>query len=163
MRADLIQLHTLCAVFLRFQNSFLLFWWRSLKWHKDTIFSNTAQAVLYPVLKKSFLRAILLLPVIVCANKDLYAPFLFVLLLAASTLLISGCKRLFYNARVIEYDYRKCACCGGLVVEVDGHTYQAFVYPENLSPDMRDQFPYEVNIEYNQRIPEMVVALPKAW
>lgn len=80
--------------------------------------------------------------------------FLFVLLLAAFTLLISGCKKdCFYNARVIEYDYRKCACCGGLVVEVDGHTYQAFVYPENLSPDMRDQFPYEVNIEYNQRIP----------
>ena len=80
--------------------------------------------------------------------------FLFVLLLAAFTLLISGCKKdCFYNARVIEYDYRKCACCGGLVVEIEGHTYQAFVYPETLSPDVRDQFPYEVNIEYNHRTP----------
>lgn len=78
--------------------------------------------------------------------------FLFVLLLAASTLLISGCKKdCFYNARVIEYDYRKCACCGGLVVEVDGKTYQAFVYPVSLSPDEKTAFPYDVNIEYKKR------------
>ena len=68
-----------------------------------------------------------LLPVIVCANKDPMHRFLFVLLLLHRPSLFPAVKDCFYNARVIEYDYCKCACCGGLVVEVDdGHTYQAF-------------------------------------
>jgi hypothetical protein len=78
--------------------------------------------------------------------------FVFILLLTASSPFFTGCKKdCFYNARVIEYDYRKCACCGGLVVEVEGKTYQAFVYPESLSPDVKTNYPYDVNIEFKSR------------
>ena len=78
--------------------------------------------------------------------------FLSLLLLISFSVGLSSCKKdCFYNARVLEYDTRKCACCGGLVVEVDGKTYQAFLYPESLSPEMRTEYPYGVNIEYKRR------------
>ncbi len=73
------------------------------------------------------------------------------LLISFSAGLFSCKKDCFYNARVLEYDTRKCACCGGLVIEVDGKTYQAFLYPDVLSPEVRTEFPYGVNIEYTLR------------
>lgn len=73
-------------------------------------------------------------------------------LLTVILLGFSSCsKECWHNARVIEFDMRKCACCGGLVVAVDGKTYQAFVYPEALSPEIKKDFPYDVNIRYRKR------------
>lgn len=72
--------------------------------------------------------------------------------LFALSVFVSSChKECFYNARVLKYDTNKCVCCGGLVVKVDGKTYQAFDYPETLSPEMRKEYPYGVNIEYKLR------------
>ena len=68
------------------------------------------------------------------------------------TIAVSAChKDCFYNARVIKFDTNKCACCGGLVIEVDGKTYQAIQYPESISPEVRNEYPYGVNIEYTLR------------
>ncbi|MBL0083965.1 MAG: hypothetical protein IPP37_16785 [Saprospiraceae bacterium] len=65
---------------------------------------------------------------------------------------VSACRKdCFYNARVIKFDTNKCACCGGLVIEVDGKTYQAIKYPESISPEVRNEYPYGVNIKYTLR------------
>lgn len=64
----------------------------------------------------------------------------------------SACQKdCFYNARIVKYDTNKCACCGGLVVEVDGKTFQAFEYPESISPEVRKEYPFGVNIEYTPK------------
>ena len=77
---------------------------------------------------------------------------LILLLLISFSVGLFSCKKdCFYNARVQEYDTRKCACCGGLVVAVDGKTYQAFVYPESMSPELKKDFPYNVSIQYKKR------------
>ncbi|MBK8701727.1 MAG: hypothetical protein IPN29_20075 [Saprospiraceae bacterium] len=51
-------------------------------------------------------------------------------------------------AIVEKFDTNKCACCGGLIVRVDGKTYQAYVYPENISPEVKKEYPYAVEILY---------------
>ncbi|MBK8698959.1 MAG: hypothetical protein IPN29_05220 [Saprospiraceae bacterium] len=54
-----------------------------------------------------------------------------------------------YNAIVMGADLRLCACCGGLLIKTnDGKTYQAYKYPDALDPIAKNDFPYQVSIDY---------------
>jgi hypothetical protein len=57
----------------------------------------------------------------------------------------------FYDAQVIGGDNRRCGCCGGWIVDVDGHTYLADSIPnanEIMGKPEDRVFPIPVYLNY---------------
>ena len=75
-----------------------------------------------------------------------------------SLAMITGCEKntasveaswQFSIAKIIGFDSRRCACCGGYFTEIDGELYRIVEYTEGLeiSPDDQD-FPLEALIKW---------------
>lgn len=51
------------------------------------------------------------------------------------------------TGKIIGYDYRLCACCGGFFVEIEGDTLRSQVWPQGFNLDPRKEgFPLEVRL-----------------
>jgi hypothetical protein len=80
--------------------------------------------------------------------------FLFAILLAIGTL--SSCKKDKYMSEgiITGYDVRKCACCGGLMINFDSEKepykgdYKLFTNSQDMGIDYNDNFPIPVKVDW---------------
>ena len=57
-----------------------------------------------------------------------------------------------YNGRIIGYDLRLCACCGGTLIVIDNATYRFDSLPANSGIDLsKDTFPIYVVVKWHKK------------
>ena len=62
--------------------------------------------------------------------------------------ILSCNKNELTEVTILKYDYSKCLCCGGLIVQIEDKTYQCFNYPPSLSPDNKNDYPFAAKINF---------------
>jgi len=66
--------------------------------------------------------------------------------------LLSCKKTLTSNAKLIGYDYRECACCGGIEVTIDSITNKPFYLieelPTNFNLGTNPKFPIPIILDW---------------
>lgn len=82
-----------------------------------------------------------------------------IILLTTAVLLAAGCKKSsdtrMTDAVITGYDYRKCACCGGLMINFNndpepysGSFYQVHDLPANAGISEQTSFPLYVRVTW---------------
>ncbi|MDW3196742.1 MAG: hypothetical protein R8G66_30480 [Cytophagales bacterium] len=49
---------------------------------------------------------------------------------------------------ITEQDVRRCACCGGLFIEINEETYRIMQFSESMNVDLNVDLPIDVFIEW---------------
>jgi hypothetical protein len=81
-----------------------------------------------------------------------------VLLILVISLTISSCKKETqseYNGKIIGYDLTMCACCGGIIINIDNTKYRFDSLPANSGINIaNDSFPIYVIVSWHKKNPQ---------
>lgn len=54
------------------------------------------------------------------------------------------------DATIIGFDFRRCACCGGIFFEIEGDTLRSPIWPEGFEFDeSKDSLPIDVKLNWD--------------
>jgi hypothetical protein len=79
--------------------------------------------------------------------------FILILMIGAFTFI--SCKKdpqTEYNGKIIGYDLTMCACCGGIIIDIDKAQYRFDSLPLNSDIDLsKDTFPIYVVVSWHKK------------